>query len=78
MDYAQENYKAYIGRHISELPTPALVVSLPLIKRNIQALHNDVEKLGIGFRPHIKTLKVRDSPAVKLDIRVKRVNTSIE
>ncbi|CAG9944310.1 unnamed protein product [Clonostachys rosea f. rosea IK726] len=57
MDYAQENYKAYIGRHISELPTPALVVSLPLIKRNIQALHNDVEKLGIGFRPHIKTLK---------------------
>jgi D-serine deaminase-like pyridoxal phosphate-dependent protein len=65
MDYAQEHYKAYIGRHISELPTPALVVSLPLIKRNIQALHNDVEKLGIGFRPHIKTLKVRYSPAVK-------------
>ncbi|CAJ0540381.1 Ff.00g075220.m01.CDS01 [Fusarium sp. VM40] len=57
MDYSLENHKSYIGRPISELPTPSLVVNLPVLKKNIDTLHRDVEKLGIGFRPHIKTLK---------------------
>lgn len=59
MDYSLENHKSYIGKTISELPTPALVVNLPVLKKNIDALHQDVEKLRIGFRPHVKTLKVR-------------------
>ena len=58
MDYSLENHKSFIGKSISELPTPSLVVNLPVLKKNIDALHQDVEKLGIGFRPHVKTLKV--------------------
>lgn len=58
MDYSLENHKSYIGKPISELPTPSLVINLPVLKKNIDTLHCDVEKLGIGFRPHIKTLKV--------------------
>lgn len=58
MDHALENYKQYIGKPASELPTPAIILSLPIIKKNIEALHRDVEKLAIGFRPHVKTLKV--------------------
>lgn len=58
MDTALEHYQDYIGRPVSELPSPALVLSLPVLKRNIETLHRDVEKLGIGFRPHVKTLKV--------------------
>lgn len=58
MDTALESYKDYIGRPASELPSPAIVLSLPVLKRNIKTLHQDVEKLGIGFRPHVKTLKV--------------------
>ncbi|KAF0638368.1 hypothetical protein FPSE5266_01951 [Fusarium pseudograminearum] len=57
MDYSLENHKSFIGKPISGLPTPALVVNLPVLKKNIDSLHQDVEKLGIGFRPHVKTLK---------------------
>ncbi|KAF9776579.1 hypothetical protein IL306_005226 [Fusarium sp. DS 682] len=34
-----------------------MVVNLPVLTKNVGTLHRDVEKLGIGFRPHIKTLK---------------------
>ncbi|PTD10811.1 hypothetical protein HYE67_010288 [Fusarium culmorum] len=57
MDYSLKNHKSFIGKPISDLPTPALVVSLPVLKKNIDTLHQDVERLGIGFRPHVKTLK---------------------
>lgn len=58
MDHSLEHHRSYIGRPISALPTPSLVVSLPVLEKNIAALHKDVEELGIGFRPHVKTLKV--------------------
>ncbi|CAI6101487.1 unnamed protein product [Clonostachys chloroleuca] len=57
MDYSLENHKAFIGKPASELPTPAFVVKLPVLKNNIKKLHRDVENLGISFRPHVKTLK---------------------
>jgi D-serine deaminase-like pyridoxal phosphate-dependent protein len=58
MDRAFENHASYIGRPASELPTPSLIVDLPVLRRNVNTLHENVEKLGIGFRPHVKTLKV--------------------
>lgn len=58
MDYCLEHHESFIGRPISELLTPSLVISLPVLKKNISALHRDVDELGIGFRPHMKTLKV--------------------
>ncbi|CAG9974632.1 unnamed protein product [Clonostachys byssicola] len=58
MDRALENHASYIGRPASELPTPSLVVDLPILKKNVNTLHENVEKLGIGFRPHVKTLKI--------------------
>ncbi|RTE79606.1 hypothetical protein BHE90_005865 [Fusarium euwallaceae] len=57
MDHSLENYKSYIGKPISELPTPSLIINLPILKQNVNTLHRDVEKLNIGFRPHVKTLK---------------------
>ncbi|KAL3431633.1 putative serine dehydratase domain-containing protein [Aspergillus tetrazonus] len=50
-------YDSYIGKPVTELPTPALVLSKPTIERNIKQLLQDVERLGIAFRPHVKTLK---------------------
>jgi D-serine deaminase-like pyridoxal phosphate-dependent protein len=58
MDYSLENHASYIGRPASELPTPALVLSKPVLEHNTRILLEDVKKLGIGFRPHVKTLKV--------------------
>lgn len=59
MDYALQHHRSYIGRPASDLPTPAAILRLPVLKKNIDKLHRDVEALGIGFRPHVKTLKVR-------------------
>lgn len=58
MDYSLQNHTSYIGRLVSELPTPALVLSKPVLERNTQILLEDVERLGIEFRPHVKTRKV--------------------
>ncbi|KAJ5198525.1 uncharacterized protein N7498_007642 [Penicillium cinerascens] len=57
MDYSLQNHKSYIGRPITELPTPSLVLSKPVLERNTKLLLEDVKKLGITFRPHVKTLK---------------------
>lgn len=58
MDISLERHQAYIGQPVSALPTPALVLSKPVLEKNVKTLHEDVEKLGIDFRPHVKTLKV--------------------
>lgn len=58
MDYSLEHHRDYIGQPASSLPTPSLVVSLPILEDNIKRLHDDVEAMGIGFRAHVKTLKV--------------------
>lgn len=59
MDHSLEHHEEYVGKPISALPTPSLILSLPIIKNNIGKLHHDVEELGIRFRPHVKTLKVQ-------------------
>lgn len=59
MDYSLQNHESFIGRPIAELPTPALVLSKPVLERNTKILLEDVKKLGISFRPHVKTMKVR-------------------
>ncbi|KAF7529219.1 hypothetical protein G7054_g9918 [Neopestalotiopsis clavispora] len=60
MDYSLQNHRSFIGKTVAELPAPSLVVSLPIVQRNIDALHRDVEELGIAFRPHVKTLKTTE------------------
>ncbi|OJJ50623.1 hypothetical protein ASPZODRAFT_148099 [Penicilliopsis zonata CBS 506.65] len=57
MDYSHRDPKSFIGQPASELPTPALVLSKPVLEKNVQQLHQDVKLLGIDFRPHVKTLK---------------------
>lgn len=57
MDYSLRNHRSFIGSSVSDLPTPALVISRPVVERNIALLLQDVDDLGIAFRPHVKTLK---------------------
>ncbi|KAF4840885.1 D-serine dehydratase [Colletotrichum siamense] len=60
MDFGLENHRTLIGKKVSDLPSPSLVLSLPVIKRNVEKLHQDVEKAGVAFRPHVKTLKTTE------------------
>lgn len=58
MDYALETRAKWLGSKIADLPTPSLIVSRAIVERNVADLHRDVEAAGVGFRPHVKTLKV--------------------
>ncbi|THC92663.1 hypothetical protein EYZ11_007865 [Aspergillus tanneri] len=58
MDYSLQSYQSFIGRPVTELPTPSLVLSRPILEKNINQLLQDVKDLDITFRPHVKTLKV--------------------
>lgn len=73
MDFSPNSF---IDRPASDLPTPSLILSKPVLERNIQLLLQDVKQLGIAFRPHVKTLKV--SPLDILDERLFNVYQSVE
>lgn len=54
--------KSYIGKSIKDLPVPAFVLDKSLIKSNAQRMHSKLKTIGdihhgLGFRPHVKTLK---------------------
>ncbi|OJD33737.1 alanine racemase domain-containing protein [Diplodia corticola] len=57
VDVSKDYLNSFIGRPALDLPTPSLVLSKPVIEKNCKRLHDDVKTLGIGFRPHVKTLK---------------------
>ncbi|OLN87230.1 D-serine dehydratase 2 [Colletotrichum chlorophyti] len=57
MDYSLQNHRSFIGSKATDLPTPSLLLSLPVIEKNVERLHQDVEKAGVTLRPHVKTLK---------------------
>jgi len=44
-------------KHISELPTPSLVVELPTLKANLAAMQSMVSSYDKALRPHVKTHK---------------------
>ncbi|KAL4965756.1 transcription factor domain-containing protein [Aspergillus stella-maris] len=67
MDFSLQHHQSYRGKHVSALPTPALVISLPVLVDNIQRLLVDVKDLGIAFRPHVKTLKCLEVTRMMLD-----------
>ena len=56
-DRVRREYGGAIGRHRSELTTPALVLDLPAAKRNIQRMADRIAELPAEIRPHIKVHK---------------------
>ncbi|CAM1502509.1 Fc.00g044930.m01.CDS01 [Cosmosporella sp. VM-42] len=47
----------YVGKHISEIPMPAVVLDKAKMKRHCQSLLDAVGFLGVDFRAHVKTHK---------------------
>ncbi|MEX0601710.1 MAG: alanine racemase, partial [Bacteroidota bacterium] len=43
--------------HIERLPTPALLIDLDILDRNLATMQTRAETLGVTLRPHIKTHK---------------------
>ena len=46
-----------LGDHVSALDTPALLVDLSAMERNIERLFASVRGTGVAVRPHLKTVK---------------------
>ncbi len=44
--------------HISEIETPAAIVDLDILERNIKRFQAYLDEHGIANRPHIKTHKI--------------------
>ncbi len=53
----RRDYGPAIGRHRTELVTPALVLDLPAAKRNIERMAARIRELPAEIRPHIKVHK---------------------
>ena len=56
-DRVRREYGGAVGRHRSELTTPALVLDLPVAKRNIQRMADHMATVPSDIRPHIKVHK---------------------
>ncbi|HWU71427.1 MAG TPA: hypothetical protein VN017_08745, partial [Pseudoxanthomonas sp.] len=45
---------------LDSIGTPALVLDLDRVERNVARLTRHLDSLGVGFRPHVKTAKSVD------------------
>jgi D-serine deaminase-like pyridoxal phosphate-dependent protein len=47
----------FIGRPVADLDTPAFVVDLPILRRNLARMQTAAERAELAMRPHIKAHK---------------------
>ncbi|ODV77774.1 uncharacterized protein CANTADRAFT_12395 [Suhomyces tanzawaensis NRRL Y-17324] len=57
---------AYQGKHISELPTPSVVIDRTKFQKNCDRMLENAHKLNAGFRAHIKTHKTLEGTLLQL------------
>ena len=43
--------------NLAHIITPAAVIDLPRMQRNIERMQAHIDGLGVAFRPHVKTSK---------------------
>ncbi|TWD75835.1 D-serine deaminase-like pyridoxal phosphate-dependent protein [Variovorax beijingensis] len=55
-----------ISQDLASIDTPAAIVSLPRMQRNIARMQQQADALGVRFRPHVKTSKCADVVAAQL------------
>ncbi len=52
---------------LSELETPALVLDQAKMDRNIARMREHLARLGVAFRPHVKTTKCVEGAQAQRD-----------
>lgn len=53
--------------HFRELPTPALIVDLDVLERNLDRMAQTCREQGVGLRPHTKTHKTPELARLQLE-----------
>ena len=49
----------FLGQKIKDVQAPAAIVDAAVVRRNCRLMLETAEKLGVSFRAHVKTHKVR-------------------
>ncbi|WWC88957.1 uncharacterized protein L201_003872 [Kwoniella dendrophila CBS 6074] len=69
--YALPNKKSlqdeFVGKDLSQLRTPALVVDRSKFKRNCETVTSEAKKRGMGFRAHVKTHKTTEGTRLQVE-----------
>ncbi|KAK5126321.1 hypothetical protein LTR85_010557 [Meristemomyces frigidus] len=47
----------YVGKKLQDVQAPAVVLDAAVVRRNCRLMLDTVQKLGVGFRAHVKTHK---------------------
>nr|OQO19209.1 hypothetical protein B0A51_13190 [Rachicladosporium sp. CCFEE 5018] len=50
----------YVGRALKDVQAPAVVIDAAVARRNCKLMLETTRKLGVGFRPHVKTHKTTE------------------
>ena len=51
----------FVGKSLDDVPTPTAVLDRAIVKRNCVQMLEACKALGVQFRPHVKTHKVKAS-----------------
>lgn len=49
---------AYVGKNIRDVPTPAAVLDVSVVRQNSERMLGACKSLELGWRAHVKTHKV--------------------
>lgn len=64
----------YVGKKIQEIQAPAVVIDAAVVRRNCKLMLDTVQKLGVGFRAHVKTHKTTELTKLQVGEASQRVN----
>lgn len=59
--------RSFVGRPLSDLPTPCIVIDEATLRRNIGAMAAHASSLGVALRPHWKTTKSAEVARLQLE-----------
>jgi len=61
---------------LSEIVTPAALIDLARMQRNIERMQTQINRLGARFRPHVKTSKCIEVTHAQLDAGAQGITVS--
>lgn len=56
---AQNGFKDPIGQNVTDVSKPAAILDVAKVRRHCTSMLEAARGLGVGFRAHVKTHKVR-------------------
>ena len=75
-DRVKRAYGSAIGRHRRDLITPALILDLPVARRNIEKMADRLKTMPAKIRPHIKVHKSPELARMQVDAGAIGISTA--